>query len=57
MKKISLILLTVILNMALYSCTSDDIALDESFIELAETDGDGPILPPPPPPPGGGTGG
>ena len=57
MKKISLILLTVILNLAMFSCTTEDIALDESFIELAETDGDAPILPPPPPPPGGNGGG
>lgn len=57
MKKISLIVLTVILNMALFSCSTDDLALEEIKIEQQATgDEDGDILPPPPPPAGNGGG-
>jgi hypothetical protein len=51
MKKISLIVLTVILNMSLFSCSTDDLTLDDINIEQQATgDEDGDILPPPPPP-------
>jgi hypothetical protein len=50
MKKISLIILTVILNVALFSCTPENI-IDE-VQEQACCDGESTIPPPPPPPPG-----
>ena len=48
MKKIVLILVTVILNIFLFSCSSDDlIQKDGSALELQQTTGDdGEILPP-----------
>jgi len=58
MKKIVLILVTVILNVFLFSCTSDDIISDGGLDNLeapkACCDQEGDILPPPPPPPTGG---
>ncbi len=46
MKKIILILLTVFLNVTLFSCTSmEDAVLDENPTELSPTGEDGDILP------------
>lgn len=56
MKKLYLLLLTVFLNLAFFSCTPQ--ALNESGVSATEVgdccDEDGEILPPPPPPPGNG---
>lgn len=49
MKKISIILFTVILNAAFLSCDPQDLA--EHEIELQACCGDGGDIPPPPPPP------
>jgi len=56
MKKIIIILVTVTLNVFLFSCTSDDI-ISEEVLDNLETpqaccgnEGD---IPPPPPPPDG----
>ncbi len=58
MKKLFLIVVTVFLNITLFSCSTsgDDEVYLENPIEVA-TDDEGPILPPPPPPPGGNGGG
>lgn len=50
MKKIYLVLFTVILNLGLFSCTPESVADDEIQVEACCGDG-GDI---PPPPPGGG---
>lgn len=57
MKKIILILVTVILNVFLFSCSSDEI-LEEGILDNLEApqaccDQEEDIPPPPPPPPGG----
>lgn len=53
MKKIYLILFTVFLNMALFSCTPQSIT-ENGATETSECCGeDGDLPPPPPPPPGG----
>ncbi|WP_299114328.1 hypothetical protein [uncultured Winogradskyella sp.] len=52
MKKIYVILFTVFLNGAFFSCTPE--ALTEEIKEQACCDGSGEIDPPPPPPPGNG---
>ena len=52
MKKISLILITVFLNMALFSCTTDtddEILLTNGKYETLANDAEGNIPPPPPP--------
>jgi len=49
MKKISIILFTVILNAAFLSCDPQDLA--ENEVELQACCGDGGDIPPPPPPP------
>ena len=52
MKKIYLVLLTVFLNFAFFSCTPE--ALNENVnVPQACCDDDGDIPPPPPPPPPG----
>lgn len=53
MKKIYLILLTVFLNLAFFSCTPNSIN-EDSETPQACCDEDGDLLPPPPPPPPGG---
>lgn len=40
MKKLFLILLTGFLNIALFSCTNDSIAEDESLIPVQATEGE-----------------
>jgi len=56
MKKIVLILVTVILNVFLFSCSADEV-LEESVLDNLETPqaccGEEGNIPPPPPPPGG----
>jgi hypothetical protein len=49
MKKISIILFTVFLNVAFFSCNPE--SLTEEVIPQACCDGNGEIDPPPPPPP------
>lgn len=51
MKKISLIIVTVILNFAIFSCTPESIV--DQVNEQACCGDDEEILPPPPPPPPG----
>lgn len=53
MKKIYLLLLTVILNLGLQSCTPVSLGDENSNFIISETccDEDGDIPPPPPPPP------
>ncbi len=57
MKKIVLILVTVILNVFLFSCSPDEVlengVLDNLEAPQACCDQEGDIPPPPPPPPGG----
>ena len=52
MKRIFLIMLTVFLNLALFSCTPED---DNEYQERAEIEAccgeEGDVTPPPPPPP------
>jgi len=55
MKKIILVLLTVFLNLGLYSCTPQ--AMSEEVKNTQACCGDDGDLPPPPPPPYGGNGG
>ncbi len=55
MKKITLILVTVFLNMALFSCTPQ--AMSEEVKGVQACCGDDGNLPPPPPPTVGGNGG
>lgn len=55
MKKIYLLLLTVFLNVAFFSCTPE--ALNENVtVPQACCGDDGELPPPPPPPPPGGNG-
>jgi len=56
MKKIYVIIFTVILNLGFYSCTPQELAVDESSQQACCDDGDDIPPPPPPPPPGGGNG-
>jgi len=55
MKKIALLLVTVFLNLGLFSCTPETVA--EQSNPLACCDEEGNIPPPPPPPEGDGVGG
>lgn len=52
MNKIYLLLLTVFLNLAFFSCNPTSLT-DDALIEQADNccDEEGDILPPPPPPP------
>jgi len=52
MKKVYILLLAIVLNIALYSCTKPGVA-EEGFLIEACCGDDGDIPPPPPPPPGG----
>ncbi|WP_452228284.1 MULTISPECIES: hypothetical protein [unclassified Lacinutrix] len=56
MKKIYVILLTVFLNVALFSCTPTSIQEDAPTATVDCCDEDGDIDPPPPPPPPGNRG-
>ena len=56
MKKIILIMLTVFLNVGLYSCTPTN-NVDDDITPQACCGDDDEILPPPPPPPTEGNGG
>ena len=51
MKKVFIVLFTVILNVAFFSCTPENLAEDE--VELQACCGNGEDIPPPPPPPPG----
>jgi len=51
MKKISIVLSILFLNVTLFSCTPEEIAEDEIQVEACCGDGEN-IPPPPPPPPG-----
>ncbi|HNP67198.1 MAG TPA: hypothetical protein PKH16_04770 [Aequorivita sp.] len=55
MKKIILVLLTVFLNLGLFSCTPQ--AISEEVKSTQACCGDDGHIPPPPPPPVGGNGG
>lgn len=50
MKKILLLVLTVTLNLSLFSCTPESV-IDTATDVQACCDNQGPIIPPPPPPP------
>lgn len=57
MKKVYLAVLALILNMFLFSCTTDNVAETEEVYRTLATEGDdGDIKPPPPPPPPPGSG-
>jgi len=51
MKKIYIIMFTVFLNLGFYSCTPQDLAVDENVPQACCGDDDEIIPPPPPPPP------
>ena len=55
MKKIHIILFTVFLNFAFYSCTPEEIVEELNIPQACCGEGED-IPPPPPPPPGGGNG-
>jgi hypothetical protein len=57
MKKLFLILTIALLNVTLFSCTTDtddQVFLEQMQLEESSTDGEAPILPPPPPEGNGG---
>jgi hypothetical protein len=52
MKKIYIILFTVILNLAFFSCTPPEMSDESTAVQACCGEGED-IPPPPPPPPGG----
>ena len=53
MKRICMALMATLLNMFMFSCTTEDIADTEALYHTVATEGDDGNPPPPPPPPGG----
>ena len=51
MKKIALIILTVILNISTFSCTPDSVSEIGELTDVQACCGDDEHFPPPPPPP------